>query len=434
MRIFARKVFRVVYFYLMTAGLPVLLMHLALEDERLSAIVYALAILIALPLSLLPGKIIRKKVPLRVPIAVLCGVAILILSMTLAVQKELFFLRGAFAGLIMALLMFFAMREATLEYPLWTGQHGASIGLILYLIGGAITASLVEAPLLRNLFWIEALVFLLVTAFYLNTDNMLTGLATRKNARPPKSLVTGNRILTVIFVAIAALVVFQAQLREAAGRFGLWVTKVIMIILYRIATLLSGNSSTGEVAEEQMDPAQMFEDFGVTEPSAFWVFMEKVFVVIAIIVGIALIILFLVTLIRLIIRGVRFLQAYMARFAQVAGEDYEDEQVDLFDLDDIKEQTKERLQKAMRRLTRRSKKWDEMDTREKVRFSVRQLYARSGYSNGELNSLTIREAAEKLPKTDMGTEKLSSLYEKARYSLSEPTEQEANELRKAVKP
>ncbi|MBQ3223606.1 MAG: hypothetical protein IJB41_08340 [Clostridia bacterium] len=433
MRIVGRKAFRVVYFYLMTAGLPVLLMHLAMENERLCALAYLCAILLAFPISLLPGKIAKEKIPLRMPVAFAAAGAVIAAAIAFAVHNELFFLRGIFAGIIMALLMIFAVREAALEYGQWTSTQGASIGLVLYLFAGAATASLVEAPLLRELFWIEAVVFLLCTAFYLNTDNMLIGHATRKNARPPKSLVTGNRILTLIFIGIGALVIFQGQLREAAGRFTKWVTLMVLRFVYWIASMLGGGGGSGEGKQEQMDPAQMFEDFGVTEPSAFWVFMEKVFVVVAIVVGIALVVLALVVVTRLLIRAFRFLRAYMARFMEVSGEDYVDEQVDLFDLDDLKEQTKERLQQAVRRFTRRSKKWDDMDTREKVRFSVRQLYSRSGYANGELRSLTIREAADKLPKTDMGEEKLSALYEKARYSQTEPTEQEANELRKAVR-
>ena len=59
-----RKLFRTVYFYLMTAGLPVLLIHLAMENEARSAIFYAIAIALSFPLSLLPGRI-KGKVPLR---------------------------------------------------------------------------------------------------------------------------------------------------------------------------------------------------------------------------------------------------------------------------------------------------------------------------------------------------------------------------------
>ncbi|MDO4740303.1 MAG: hypothetical protein Q4A66_06515, partial [Eubacteriales bacterium] len=173
MRVFLRKVFRVVYFYLMTAGLPVLLMHLALENERLSAALYAGALLLALPLSLLPGKVLRGRLPLRFPRAALLGVLIIAGTTAFAVQNSFFFLRGTLAGAIMALMMLFSMREATLEFPLWTGQHGASIGLVLYLFGAGVTGSLVPAPFLNGLFWGESLLFLLCTAFYLNADNML---------------------------------------------------------------------------------------------------------------------------------------------------------------------------------------------------------------------------------------------------------------------
>ncbi|MDO4740829.1 MAG: hypothetical protein Q4A66_09205, partial [Eubacteriales bacterium] len=251
-------------------------------------------------------------------------------------------------------------------------------------------------------------------------------------ANPPKSLVIGNRIMTVVFACIAGLVIFWSQLQDAAGRFGKWVLLMILRFLYFIGQLLSGEESQGG-QQQQMDPTAMFAEFGETETSSFWAFLEKVAVVLAIVIGVVLVVLALRVVFRLILRGLRHLREYMARFAQVTGEDYEDEQIDLFDLDDLREQTKERLQKAMRRLTRRTKKWDDMDAREKVRFSVRQLYAKAGYTNGELNPLTIREAAPKLPSTPFGEERLADLYEKARYSQTEPTAQEAEELRKAVK-
>jgi len=429
---FGRKLFRTVYFYLMTAGLPVLLINIAMENERFSAIAYAAALFLALPLSLIPGKLFGR-IPLRVPVSAVTAAAVLVGMMFYAYNTGLFFLRGAFAGIIMALMLLFSVRDATMEYPQWTGPHGMSIGLILYLISGAGVASLVEAPLLRELFWIEGLLFLGFSAYYLNNDNMLNGLATRKNARPPKSLVTGNRILTVIFAAIAALIIFWSHLQDAAGRFALWFTKMVLVVLYWIASHLSGETSGEGGGGQQQDPSQMFSEFGETEPSMFWVVMEKVLVVVAVIVGLLLVALFLRTVIRLLIRMVRYLQAYMARFAAETGEDYEDEQIDLFDLDDLREQTKERLKKAVAKITKRQKKWEDMDLRERVRYCIRQLYERSGYNNGELRSLTIREALPMLPKAGMPADEISSLYEKARYSEEAPTDQEAAELRKAVK-
>ena len=146
MRIVGRKAFRVIYFYLMTAGLPVLLMHLAMENERLCALAYLCAILLAFPISLLPGKIAKEKIPLRMPVAFAAAGAVIAAAIAFAIHCELFFLRGIFAGIIMALLMIFAVREAALEYGQWTSTQGASIGLVLYLFAGAATASLVEAP------------------------------------------------------------------------------------------------------------------------------------------------------------------------------------------------------------------------------------------------------------------------------------------------
>lgn len=433
MNMIKQKAFRVFYFYLVTAGLPVMFMNLALENAKMAPVMYAIMIALAFPLSLLPGRV-GKGFPLRITITAAVALSVVIGMFFVSQKIGMFFIRGMLSGIIAGVLMLFCVREACLDVPVWTGMHGPSVGLILYIIPGFVY-TYADEPFLKNLMWIETLVFLGVTAFYMNTDNMRTGLSARSStSRPPRSLVTGNRILTGIFAGIALLVIFWGNLREAATAFGKWCIWWAMKIVYHILSLLDSSRGSEGGQQQQADPSQMFAGFEETEPSSFWVFMEKVLVVVAIIVGILLVLLALRTLFRLIVKMVRFLREYMAKFAQNASEDYVDEQEDLFDLDDIREQTKERLRNAVKRFTQRPKKWEEMDTRERVRFCVRSLYGKSGYYNGELRSLTIREAVSKLPKTDLGEEQLSALYEKARYSEESPTEQEAASLRKAVRP
>ena len=92
---------------------------------------------------------------------------------------------------------------------------------------------------------------------------------------------------------------------------------------------------------------------------------------------------------------------------------------------------KDELKKRLEKLTRREKKWTEMDAREKVRYVVRRMYKRAGDG---LSNLTIREAASQLPRGSASEEEVASLYEQARYAETAPTQEQAERLRRDVKP
>ncbi len=434
MKMWRTKAFRTLYFYLITAGFPSLLLSVLIGNSVVAIPAYLFGILLCFPLSLLPGHIGKRNLPLRVPVMVAAAIAIAVQSTIFASNLGLLFARGTGFGVLIGVLMLFCVRDACLEYPLWTGQYCATIGVVLYAIPAvSFLVTPTDDMLLNNFIWIMSIAFLAVTAFYLNGQNVRTGLATRKNANPPKSLSRGNRVLTIIFSAFAALVVFWGQLRDATVRFGKWLAIMFMKLVHWLANLFGAANTSGGGGEEQMNPGEAL-GLGTSEPSTFWLIMEKIMIVFTVVAFAVLVFFAGRVVFRLIRKLIRRLREYMAQFAQTAGEDYEDEQVDLFDLDDLREQTKERLQRVVKRFTQRAPKWESMSPSEKVRYCVRSLYGRAGYSNGELRSLTIREAAGKLPGTDFGEERLASLYEKARYSEIEPSEQETSELRKAVKP
>lgn len=428
------KAFRTAYFTLMTAGLPTLFLTVLCGSSKLALFCYIGEIPIAFLLSLLPGHAGKHRLPFRVMITAAAAAALTIGCTQYALSSEVFFARGTAFGLILSAFLFLSVREACQPRPEWTGQHCAAIGTVLYVIPSvSFFFSSTEDMFLQNATWILTIVFLLVTAFYLNLQNTRTGLATRANARPPRSVIRGNRILTLIFAALSAIVVFWGQLREGAVRAAKWLLIQTMRFVNWLMNLLGGEKGTPG-GEEQMNPAEIFPNLGADEPNAFWLFMEKATVVLAILIGAILLFLAIRVLVRLLVRVIRRLQAYFRHFAQTSSEDYVDEQVDLFDLDDIADRTRRSIQKAVSRLTHRAPKWDTMTTQEKVRYCIRVLYMRAGYTKGELRPLTIREAARKLPTIGLSEETLTTLYEQARYSTEVPEASEAEKLRKAVKP
>ena len=166
------------------------------------------------------------------------------------------------------------------------------------------------------------------------------------------------------------------------------------------------------------------------ETGAFWKYTEKFLIALAFILAAAALVWLGVRVYRLIRKGVLRLLEKLRGVTKNLGEDYVDEQESL-DWGEMSRGVKDELKKRLERLTRREKKWTEMDAREKVRYVVRRMYKRAG---GGLSSLTIREAASQLPRGSASEEEVASLYEQARYAETAPTQEQAERLRRDVKP
>ncbi len=424
-----RKALRSFHFLLLTAGAGAFLCHLLLANTVNACVLYISAMLCAFPLSLIPGTISKKRTyPLRVPVTGAVGIGFIIASY-LFFGNGLFFIRPLLAGLICGVMIFFSVRESCLEYPSWLGQQSAVIGSVLYLVPGVIL-TFEGDPFLKSFEWIGAIVFFVFSALFLNDISMKTGLATRLNAKPPRSLKRGNRLLTIIFILIASCVVFWNQLRQGTTTAARWLLqKAIEFILWISSFFPSGTSSGGG---SQSDPGEMMAGFGESVESPFWKALEKVAIGAAIIIGAALIVLLVYFSGKYVRKLWRRLLAYMRDFNKAAGDDYTDEQVDLFDFDDLRQQAGERIRKAIRKLTVREKKWEDMTAREKVRYCVRLLYKRSGEKD-MLRSYTISEAAPHITHGKIADRDLTDLYNAARYSDEDIEPQKAEALRKAVK-
>lgn len=424
------KALRVLHFLLMTAGAGYYVCYLFLDDPRHAVLLYTAAMLLAFPLSSLPGALGKVRAyPLRVPAGVVTGL-LLTAGTYFVFGSDLMFIRPILAGLISAVMMMFAVREACLEYPSWLGQQSAIIGTILYIIPGIILA-FSDEPFLRIAEAAGALAFLVVSALFLNNLSLLSGLATRRNANPPKSLERGNRLLTVILIAVGACVIFWSNLKNAVSTAAGWLTGKIIIFVLWLMSLFGNNSSSvgGESSGDAGDMGAMFSDGA---ESQFWKAMEKLAVVCAIIIGIVIVIFIMRYLFRALRKLWRRLMAYMQEFAKNAGDDYTDEMTDLLDLEELRQKTGERIKKALEKITKREKKWDSMDARERVRYCVRMMYRRAGNTE-KMKALTITESADLLTHDGVTNTELIDIYDKARYSDKEIGMSEAEALRKTVK-
>jgi len=165
-------------------------------------------------------------------------------------------------------------------------------------------------------------------------------------------------------------------------------------------------------------------------------FIRLPFVVEGLVLGIlgggAVVFWLLVQIYKLIANLVRKLVARLRKFTENVGEEYRDEQESLFDWGETKKELGEGLRKRLERLTKREKKWEQMDAREKVRFIVRSLYRKTP-DNGNLRSLTVHEALKNVRTGQAVPQELASLYDTARYSQHEPDMEITERIRKEAK-
>ncbi len=113
-------------------------------------------------------------------------------------------------------------------------------------------------------------------------------------------------------------------------------------------------------------------------------------------------------------------------------EDYRDEQESLLDWGEARREMSEGFRKRLARLTRREKKWEQMDERERVRFVVRSMYRRTP-ERESLRCMTIHEAATHLRTGQADPAEVAELYDQARYGGNVPDMARVERLKKEAK-
>ena len=178
----------------------------------------------------------------------------------------------------------------------------------------------------------------------------------------------------------------------------------------------------------QMD----MSEFGAGETGAFWAATEKIIMWVGAIAFAVLMVFCLRKVVKELAGLIRRMMANLKKFSDAVSEEYQDEQESLFDWDETRKEMGESFRKRLERLTRREKKWDQMDVRERVRFIVRTLYRKTPNSAG-LRSLTVHEALGSIRTGQARPDELAQVYDTARYGQTEPDAQVVERLRKEAK-
>ena len=238
-------------------------------------------------------------------------------------------------------------------------------------------------------------------------------------SRRNTALVTGLFLIAAAASAWGTL----ASLLEAAWyylRLG-----IAYVVYYLMQLFPGGSSSPGS-------QGMGMESFGglseTVEPSAFALFMEKVFRVLAALLFLVIFVLALRILARKLRQLWKRIMERLRLYAAAANEDYVDEAESTLNWDEKTQSIQNRLREAIQR-TRKQPKWEDLDGRGRVRRLYQQYIRRRPQAQGR----TVREAMgqdTRLSPSVAG--EFSSLYERARYSDHEVSAQEADMMRKKL--
>lgn len=415
------------------AGLVLMSGELLMGDWRPMGLWALCASLMALITAHIPGrrKARTRTIPMRLLVALPLA-ALLIAAFFAApwLPAEMGALPRAACGLLMAALFLLQVRECSAQSPIFERTVGLCVGAGLYLAAGIAVWSMEWWGMNAALYGCAA-AFLAFGAFSLNTGSLDAGYAAHHARKPAAGVLRANRLLLALLLIAIAFVSLFDRIRawthsavlavvRGAARFVLWFFSLLA------PETVSGGGGGAETGLFPMEEAG--------EPSIFWQILYYALLAVALAVAAFL----LYQAARKIIRGlkalIRRLAEYFHRFAETIGEEYTDERTSLFDTGELRRSMGDSVKKTIRRLSRREKRWERMDAREKVRHIVRLLYRKTGDSYDKLRPLTVREAAGQLDIGAADRDALADLYDLARYSEEPVTESEAEALKKAVKP
>lgn len=368
----------------------------------------------------------RRQKPLRAPICALCmlGVAAgVALAPLPALQGSRIALR-AIQGLLTAILIPLALMLILDEQG--RVSTTCATGFVLYLAASVYLAFEKNEALTRALYAL-GLAFLTAAALFLNERALTNGAASRKSGRPSARLVRRNRVILLCFAALGAVILYFDRIRQAASRAARAVLQWLWDAFVWLTNLFMGGETSGEGAVGGGEDLSGLMEGG--ETGAFWKYTEKILIVLAFALAAAVAVWLGVKVYRLIRRGIQRLLDKLRHATRSLGEDYVDEQESL-DWGEMSRGVKDSLKKGLEKLTRREKKWGEMDPREKVRYVIRRMYKKA---QPGLDSLTIREAAPLLPRGAASEDEVASLYEQARYAQNPPTDEQAEHLRREAR-
>ena len=243
-------------------------------------------------------------------------------------------------------------------------------------------------------------------------------------AKAPLKIRRRNTALVIVFFLICFAAACWDKLAEWTGIAWDYIRLFIAAIVEFFMGLLPSQEMSGTGGGGDLSGMMGLEE-GETSPVAL--FLEKVVQALTVVVLAVLAVLFLRMLFKGAIRLWRRLMERLRRYAADSGEDYVDEVENTMNWDERTQTIRDHLFKAFRR--EKTVPWESLNGRERVRRLYRQFLRRKP----EERMKTAREALQ----ADRGYTPnqalaFADLYERARYSDQNVTEEEADHLRQTI--
>ena len=372
------------------------------------------ALVLTLGAGLLPGK--RRRPGFLLVLALQAALC----AWVLIPQNPLSVLLFLPCLVIMLLFMPSLSRAPGMEWPAPLMTYGIALHLAGQVLKGQ--AVFAGAGAMLSLFFSG---YLLVCLFVLNRYALIG--AAGEDRPPPKKLLSRNRRL-LAFIGLAALLAANFKEFEIAV-LAAWafLKSVLATLLVWLSMLLPDMTSQREqAAPGELDLSGLG---GESQPGTFWVILEKVLMVVAVILAAALLLFALYQLSRLLKKLLKKILARLKDYSRSLGEGYVDRTENLFDWGEAVKAARERWTSFQKR-HQRPPDYNRLSPGEKVRRIYALLIKRARPEP----SLTAREALQSglMALEQTKAQHMASLYEKARYSGHPVSEDEAEAMRKSA--
>lgn len=338
-----------------------------------------------------------------------CGIAVCLLMLAMSIflpeKNQLF---AAILGTVFYCVLFLwtlpmAAWPASQEIPgLWvTAGVIFHLGGQLYLHMDRISGENRLGPVTG---WMIAALFAFVFLTMISMNRRSLILASGKRQKASVAMGRKNKLMILVLFLICLFV-------AAAPSLWIWIKAAFLWLwdkILRLVELIAGESS-GEVAEVPPSMESPFSQMpGGEEAGAFALFTQSIVMIVGGIVAAVLIGYLLLRFGRFISRILRQIFALLSRYAINAAEDYEDEITTTREQEPVYTRVRQYFAHRVSLQEERA-----MSPTERIRYRYKRMVLR----HSEWDPGTT--ARENLP------EELADIYERARYSGSSPTVEEA---------
>ena len=394
------------------APVPLLMGALVTPDAWATPLITAGVFLVwAWLLIFVPGKI-------RVPLGVIGCIAI---GVTTVFTMPVFESAAAvLLPILFAALLFYCWRIGS-----WGPDDELSLAIpAVSVFGHVVTQFLISADSrlgmeslylhVRTPMMVSFLLFMLLALLSMNRDSMQR--AVNGGSRAPKKLRQRNVLLSLIAMAIAVGISALPAVIEALTM--LWDTvwsTIAEAVLWLLNLMNQRERAPSDIEGGSRDPGGLPVNL---ETSPLAAFLEKLALILAA-VGLLLLLFWIGrVLYRKLKKLVRYIAKQLKLYAQSSSEDYTDE------ITDLRDESGERgsvLDELRKRFSQPRVDEKSLSPRERIRY----LYKRMNKKHADWHvSATARE---NIP------ESAASLYERARYSVHEVTEKDAEQFKSNTK-